>query len=105
MTKLEVNELQTRFARGANDLASDFDEKMSALRIGGRYRPVLMAPDVPSTGGGAQAGQPIMFSDEAGQRVLVGHASVSERQVDLRSIDFVAQVHLQRNGASLRVSA
>lgn len=91
--------LQTQHAIQATDLAAALNDSLKKLRIGpGDYVPELMAPEGPSTAGGAQAMQHLrLVPGQPGLPTLVvGHANRAEGKAELRSFDYVDAVHRQR---------
>ena len=91
--------LQTQHAIQATDLAAALNDSLKKLRIGpGDYVPELMAPEGPSTAGGAQAMQHLrLVPGQPGLPTLViGHANRADGKAELRSFDYVDAVHRQR---------
>ena len=68
------------------------------------WRAELAEPAGPSTGGGAQAAQPISIVAQNGDRLAVGRVEPVRRYVTLRTYDFVAAMHQQRFGRQLPVT-
>jgi hypothetical protein len=90
---------RTQFAMAALDLASLFNvvvgsEPLPSLE-GPSFKVELSAPDGPSTGGGAQSVQHIRLSRE-GAALVAGSIDPVQKSAELRSYDYVNQLHAQR---------
>ncbi len=99
--------IRTQFAMKALDLADLFRSIVGSETVlgsdGDAFSVELSAPDGPSTGGGKQSVQHIKLT-RAGLTVVVGAADQVERSVELRSYDYVANLHAQRyRGAAMPV--
>ncbi len=99
--------VRTQFAMQALDLADLFKAVVGSEPVlgadGEAFHVELSAPDGPSTGGGKQSVQHIKLV-RPGLTVVVGSADQIERAVELRSYDYVANLHAQRyKGAALPV--
>jgi hypothetical protein len=106
MSKLDPRELRTRYAQDATDLASRFGIRFSALRLGGRYRPELAAPEGQSTAGGVQASMPLrLVPDDGGAPLLIGHANPKTASAELRSVAQITSTHRERFGGELPIPA
>ena len=91
--------VHTQFAMKALDLADLFKSIVGSENVmgtdGDGFTPELSAPDGPSTGGGKQSVQHLKLSRTA-LTVVVGSADQIERTVELRSFDYVSNLHAQR---------
>ncbi|MSP63107.1 MAG: hypothetical protein EXR72_22770 [Myxococcales bacterium] len=57
---------------------------------------VLTAPEGPSTGGGKQAVQHINLVPDKGPAIVVGSVNQVEKTVELRTYDYIGNLHAQR---------
>jgi hypothetical protein len=92
-------ELRTRFAVRALDFAETFNAGLGALSLKpGAYRPQLTTPEGPSTGGGVQAVQHVRLvpARQGFPSILVGSANQRSGTAELRSFEYVADVHRER---------
>jgi len=88
---------RTQFAMQALGFADVFNMKVGDQRVSG-HRVELSAPDGPSTGGGKQSVQHVKLVPEApgGPVVVAGTADPVEKKAELRSWDYLQQLHAQR---------
>lgn len=89
-------DLRTRFAIEANDLADALNAALGTIRLRpAGYRPELTKPEGLSTGGGVAAMQHLRLVPEvAGKRTLVvGHANRATRTAELRSYENLDALH------------
>ncbi len=87
---------RTQFAMQALGFADVFNMKVGDQKVSG-HRVELSAPDGPSTGGGKQSVQHIKLIPEGGGTVTVaGSADQMEKKAELRSWDYLQQLHSQR---------
>ncbi len=92
-------ELRTRFAVRALDFAETFNAGLGALSLKpGAYQPQLTTPEGPSTGGGVQAVQHVRLipARQGFPSILVGSANQRSGTAELRSFEYVADVHRER---------
>jgi hypothetical protein len=99
--------IRTQFAMKALDLSEIFKSVVGAEPVlgadGDAFTVELSAPDGPSTGGGKQSVQHIKLV-RTGLTIVVGSADQVDRSVELRSFEYVSQLHAQRyKGAALPV--
>jgi hypothetical protein len=100
---ISKQELMTRYAREASDLAVDFVKALGGQRLGAHVAE-LTGPDGISTQGGALAVMHLrLVSREGGPALLVGNVQVREASVELRSFDRLEAIHRDRWGTPLPV--
>ena len=89
---------RTEFAAQAATLADQFATALEAFLVSG-HRVEMTAPEN-STGGGVQALQHIRLvpPSPAGRTCIVGNANRSTRSAELRSLEYVDQLALERFG-------
>lgn len=104
----ELTELRTKIANQAASLSKLVAKEFGELRIGaGEYAVELPAPEVPSTGGGAQARQNIRLVPRDGDlgQVMAGIVDPVTLTADLRTFDHVAMLHENRYKRPLLITA
>lgn len=91
---------RTQVAQSAVDLAGFFTQLFESVRIGGGCprRPVLVAPEGMSTGGGRQARQSICLQPDVPgfTTVTVGFVDLGTRIAELRTYGCLEAMHRQR---------
>jgi hypothetical protein len=90
---------QTQFALKAMGLAGEFHKACGRLRVAGplaTFRVEIAAPDGPSTGGGKQAVQHIKLVPDVGTTIVMGQANLRDSSAELRSYEYLAQMHARR---------
>lgn len=91
--------LRTQHALQATDLAAMMNASFARMRLGPvGYRPELVAPEGPSTGGGKAALQRLRLVPEAPgyPTLVIGGANHAERTAELRTFDHVDAIHRHR---------
>ena len=104
----ELEALRTRVANEAASLADTVTDGFDGFHMGaGDYVVDLMAPEGPSTGGGAQARQSIrLVPRRKGYAVVVaGTVDPVTRSADVRTFDHVAVLHELRFGRPLEIDS
>ena len=102
-------EQRTKIAMQAVGLAEKFvivlgqEEIVTGTKVNEvTFRLQLTTPEGPSTGGGKQAVQHVNLVPDRGRTIVVGSVNQLERTVELRTYDYVANLHAQRfKGESL----
>jgi hypothetical protein len=87
---------RTKFAARAATLADQFRSAVEGYPVG-PYRGEMTSPEA-STGGGVQALQHIRLVAQggAGRTYVVGNANRAERKAELRSLEYVDRVSVER---------
>jgi len=99
-------ELQTRFASEARELAEAFNEALGPTRVARDWRPELLAPDVLSTAGGVQATLHLRLVPPRGSSnvaFVVGNANPKDHAAELRTFDHADRLHRERHGVAIVV--
>jgi hypothetical protein len=87
---------RTQFAMQALGFAELFNIKVGDQPVSG-HRVQLTAPEGPSTGGGKQSVQHISLIPPGGGSVVVaGSADQVEKKAEIRTWEYLAQMHAQR---------
>jgi hypothetical protein len=89
---------RTKFAARAATLADQFQNALDDCPVG-EHRGEMTAPEA-STGGGVQALQHIRLvpPNASGRTYVVGRANRGERAAELRTLEYVDQVSVERFG-------
>jgi hypothetical protein len=101
-----AQQAMTAFAQAALAVSDLVAAKFSGTKFGGSVPRVIkvLAPNVPSTGGGKQARESVILQPENGdtsQAVTAGFIDVGLRAVELRTFAALDQTYQQRHKKSL----